>query len=194
MKLDRLGLLAKSDLEDLQPEDETKIFYCSRTHSQLAQFVHELRRVKLRSALWSRDTNKLKDFDETSIKHLPLGSRKNLCINSKVSKLVNPIAINERCLELQQQGVPEEHKCPFLPTKENEHVINNFRDHTLAQVRDIEDLGSLGKKLGICPYYATRATIKPSEVSTFPFTGSRIFFNDTQDYNTPVSSLVAEVR
>ena len=167
---DRLGLRAKevSEKEDLQPVDETKIFYCSRTHSQLTQFVHEVRRVKLRSASWHGETSKSEDLTETEhahIKHLPLGSRKNLCINPKVSKLGNAIAINERCLELQQQGISKEHKCSFLPTTENQALVNDFKDHTLAMVRDIEDLGSLGKKIGICPYYATRATIKPSEVS-----------------------------
>lgn len=99
------------------------------------------------------------------VKHLPLGSRKNLCINPKVSKLGSATAINERCLELQQPETPKDHKCPFVLNKENEALVNDFRDHTLAKVRDIEDLGSLGKKLGICPYYSSRATIKPSEVS-----------------------------
>ena len=62
-------------------------------------------------------------------------------------------------------GISKEHKCCFLPTKDNEPLVNDFRDHALAQIRDIEDLGKLGKKLGVCPYYASRATIKPSEVS-----------------------------
>ena len=39
-----------------------------------------------------------------------------------------------------------------------------FRDHALAGIRDIEDLAKLGKKMGVCPYYASRAAIKPSEV------------------------------
>lgn len=166
---DRLGLLANelSEKQDQEPVDEIKIFYCSRTHSQLTQFVHEVRRVKLRSPSWYDDKSNPEALDKTGhghIKHLPLGSRKNLCINPKVLKLGNAIAINERCLELQQQGTPEEHKCPFLPTKENQALVNDFKDHTLAMVRDIEDLGSLGTRIGICPYYATRATIKPSEV------------------------------
>ena len=79
-------------------------------------------------------------------------------------KLGSAAAINERCLELQQPDTPKDQKCPFVPKKENETLVNEFRDHTLAKIRDIEDLGALGKRIGICPYYATRSTIKPSEV------------------------------
>ena len=107
----------------------------------------------------------LTEPEEVVIKHLPLASRKNLCINPAVSNLGNAPAINERCLELQQPDTPKNHKCPFVPNKENETLVNDFRDHTLAKIRDIEDMGALGKAIGICPYYASRATVKPSEVS-----------------------------
>ena len=149
--------------EELAPTDELKIFFCSRTHSQLTQFVQEVRRVELPGPSWEKDKD---GFEEISVvKHIPLGSRKNLCINSNVARLGSVTAINERCLDLQQPGIPKVDKCPFLPNKENETLVNDFRDYTLAKVRDIEDLGSLGKKIGICPYYASRATIKPSQVS-----------------------------
>ncbi len=104
------------------------------------------------------------DYVEEEFKHLTLGSRKNLCINDKVLKLGSATAINERCLELQQPSTPADLKCPHLPTKENETLVHDFRDNTLAKIRDIEELGTLGKKLSICPYYASRPTIKPSEV------------------------------
>ena len=113
------------------------------------------------------------EVDQVVIKHLPLASRKTLCINPKVTKLGYAPAINERCLELQQPEIPKDHKCPFVPNKENEVLVNDFRDHTLAKVRDIEDLGVLGKSIGICPYYAARAVIKPSEVGA---TDSQILF------------------
>lgn len=163
--------------EDVKPVDETKIFYCSRTHSQLTQFVHEIRRVKLRPAFWvaAPDQSLTRENPELPpVKHLPLGARNNLCINSKVSKLGNAVAINERCLELQKPSTPQDHKCIFLPTKENESLVHQFRDNTLAKIRDIEDLGSIGRKIGICPYYATRATVKPSEVT---FIGSNSIYD-----------------
>ena len=150
------------------PTDEVKIYFCSRTHSQLAQFVRELQRVNLPHEPWAVKNDTLREGDpedKVVVKHLSLGSRKNLCINPKVSRLGSVPAINERCLELQQPDTSKDHKCPFIPNNENETLVNDFRDHTLAKIRDIEDLGRLGKKIGVCPYYGSRATIKPSEVS-----------------------------
>lgn len=164
----RLGLISKtSEKEDLLPTDAVKIYFCSRTHSQLAQFAQELRRVSLPEVPWAAEKDASKEGDSEDrvvVKHLSLGSRKNLCINPKVSRLGSAPAINERCLELQRPDISKDHQCPFIPNKEKETLVNDFRDHTLAKIRDIEDLGKLGKKIGICPYYASRATIKPSEV------------------------------
>jgi chromosome transmission fidelity protein 1 len=82
-------------------------------------------------------------------------------------KLTSMTAINERCIELQK-GEPE-HKCQYLPNKENSVITSSFRDHALASIRDIEELGSLGKELSICPYYASREAIKASEIVTLPY-------------------------
>lgn len=171
--LEKLGLVFKrpSD-EEAPPVDETKVFFCSRTHSQLTQFVQELRRVELPAPDWAVAQSDTKsDTHESAIviKHLPLGSRKNLCVNPKVSSLGNVHAINERCLELQQPSTPKEKKCGFMPNAENQTLVDDFRNHTLAGIRDIEDLGALGKRIGICPYYASRPTIKPSEIVTLPY-------------------------
>jgi chromosome transmission fidelity protein 1 len=150
--------------EDGEAPDETKIFFCSRTHSQLTQFSSELGRVRMPPAIAPDEDVDGADSLVESVKHLTLGSRKNLCINSKVNKLGSATAINERCLELQQ-STGTESRCPHMPTKESEPLINDFRDHALAKIRDIEDLGSLGKKLGVCPYYASRPATKYCEVS-----------------------------
>ena len=64
-----------------------QIFYCSRTHSQLAQFVREVQK-----SLFS---------DSTRV--VSLGSRQNLCINEEVKSLKNINRINDRCLELQKK-------------------------------------------------------------------------------------------
>ncbi|EFQ88691.1 hypothetical protein PTT_15338 [Pyrenophora teres f. teres 0-1] len=156
--------------DDGETPDETKIFFCSRTHSQLTQFSSELGRVKMPPAIAPDDAENgggAKSLVE-DVKHLTLGSRKNLCINSKVNRLGSATAINEQCLELQQSSVAET-RCPHMPTKESEPLINDFRDHALAKIRDIEDLGSLGKKLGVCPYYASRPATKYCEIVTLPY-------------------------
>ncbi|KAL2788349.1 helicase C-terminal domain-containing protein [Aspergillus keveii] len=168
--LERLrGLRPKRPEEEDEPNG-IKIFYCSRTHSQLMQFANELRRVTLPSSL-PEDLQGLSGEEELEerIKHLSLGSRKNLCINPRVAALGNPTAINERCLELQQPSTAAQHRCSFLPSKEDEMKVTSFRDHALATVKDIEDLGKLGTKMGLCPYYASRPVINHSEIVTLPY-------------------------
>ena len=109
----KLGMTQGTNQPDEVEETELKIFYCSRTHSQLGQFVNELRRVKIPPP-FAQDSEK--HTKSQTFKHVALGSRKNLCINEKVLKLGNITAINERCIELQSA----EQKCPYVPTKDNE--------------------------------------------------------------------------
>ncbi|KAI9659264.1 MAG: ATP-dependent DNA helicase chl1 [Trizodia sp. TS-e1964] len=178
LSAETLGLMKKLGMDvgnlpedEIEIEEELKIFYCSRTHSQLSQFAQELRRVKLpSSAVYEPTCSKIPEISPTEeVKYLTLGSRKNLCINPKVAKSGSATAINEKCLDLQQSGTPANQKCAFLPNKENETLVHDFRDHALAKIRDIEELGALGKRLGVCPYYASRPTIKPCEIVALPY-------------------------
>ena len=174
--LEKLGMIppAKDDRTTDDIEEEMKIFFCSRTHSQLSQFVGELQRVHLPAGLPPEKPIGVPDQDITkeateAIKQITLGSRKNLCINPKVNKLSSQTAIKERCMELQQSKTPSEKKCQYIPSKEDESLVLDFRDHALASIRDIEDLAGVGKKLGICPYYASRPAITPAEMVTLPY-------------------------
>ena len=65
-----------------------QIFYCSRTHSQLTQFVREVQKSPFSG----------------STRVVSLGSRQNLCINEDVKSLKNINRINDRCLELQKKN------------------------------------------------------------------------------------------
>ncbi|KAE8548041.1 hypothetical protein EYB25_009834 [Talaromyces marneffei] len=155
-------------------ENQTRIYYCSRTHSQLSQFAQELRRVNLPSSLPSLQESAEGEKQEHTeleevIKHLTLGSRKQLCINPRVSNLGNATAINERCMELQQSGVAADKRCSYLPTKESEGMLFDFRDRVLSTVQDIEDISQVGKQLAICPYYAARKAIDQCEIITLPY-------------------------
>lgn len=172
--LEKLGMTlpTKDDRHADEAEEELKIFFCSRTHSQLSQFVGELQRVHLPAGLPPEQstgkTDDIKDLIE-EVKQITLGSRKNLCINSKVNKLASQTAINERCMELQQSNTPSDKKCQYLPSKDDESLVLDFRDHALASIRDIEDLAGVGRKLGICPYYASRPAVTPAEMVTLPY-------------------------
>ncbi|KAI8641897.1 helicase C-terminal domain-containing protein [Parasitella parasitica] len=133
-------------------ENEVKIYYASRTHSQLSQFVHEVN----------------KTIYAKNIYEISLASRKNLCINPNVNKLGNVNKINEACLDLQKNG-SKKGPCKFLPAWDNTAKWNEFRDHSLAKVRDIEDLVLVGETLSTCPYYGSRNTVKSARLVVLPY-------------------------
>jgi hypothetical protein len=62
-----------------------KLYFVSRTHSQVAQFVRELGLTEFAGRL----------------RVVALGGRRQLCVNDDVLRLGSDGAINERCLELQ---------------------------------------------------------------------------------------------
>ena len=166
--MEKLGMLQKHEANRFADEESEglKIYFCSRTHSQLSQFVGELKRVKLPSSLPAENDEK---EPTEALKHVTLGSRKNLCINPKVANLANQTEINERCMELQQPNTPADQKCPYLPSKDNQDLVLDFRDHAIASIRDIEDMAMVGKQLQICSYYASRPAIGSSEMITLPY-------------------------
>ncbi|KAJ3192023.1 ATP-dependent DNA helicase chl1, partial [Entophlyctis luteolus] len=138
----------EDDNESIGVLQEPKIFYCSRTHSQLSQFVNELKRTQ---------------YVET-IRSVSLGSRKNLCINQNVLILHSVQKINDKCLDLQKSGGK---RCPYLPKEKR--PMREFTDAVNASVRDIEELSELGKGRGICSYYGSRNSIPGSQLITLPY-------------------------
>ncbi|KAK2157466.1 hypothetical protein LSH36_191g04084 [Paralvinella palmiformis] len=150
----------ESDDEDLSEVHITKIYYCSRTHSQLSQFVREIQKSP-----YSNDTPVIS-----------LGSRQNMCINEEVKKLNSLSLINDRCLEMQKNkdkkpkgGEAKRKKssgnCPF----NKQDPILRLKDATLAEIGDIEELVKRGKQMKACPYYATRHAIPAAELVALPY-------------------------
>ncbi|XP_066864519.1 ATP-dependent DNA helicase DDX11 isoform X3 [Kogia breviceps] len=155
-----------ADEDDLEEEHVTKIYYCSRTHSQLAQFVHEVQKSP-----FGKDT-----------RLVALGSRQNLCVNEDVRKLGSVQLINDRCVELQRskhekKSIVEEEKpgrrrrlepratCPFY----NHEQLQLLRDEVLAEVKDIEQLVALGRGARACPYYGSRFAIPAAQLVVLPY-------------------------
>ncbi|KAK9479903.1 helicase C-terminal domain-containing protein [Lipomyces japonicus] len=161
--LDKLGGRAnQNDDEDEDFHNESKIFYASRTHSQLTQFVQQLRLPEFpASEIYS---------SFPIVRHVPLSSRKQLCIHPTVSRLRDVNQINDKCAELQQNSIQK--RCAFM---KSDHVMEdrvenrNFRDKVLADIRDIEDLGQIGKIMSVCPYYGSRKSVDFSEIVTLPY-------------------------
>ncbi|RCI12699.1 hypothetical protein L249_0612 [Ophiocordyceps polyrhachis-furcata BCC 54312] len=155
----------REDVEEM-PGETIKIFYTSRTHSQLSQFIAELRRPSFPSSLPGTMAEERATTSER-VKLLPLSSRQRLCINPAVARLRSTQAINDRCAELQQAKSGK--KCSYVPNQELRNQTHRFRDAALAALPDIEDLYQLGKSLAVCPYYASRAALPAAEIVTLPY-------------------------
>lgn len=164
----KLALEVKQLLERLEDRENSaesnacpvKIFYSSRTHSQLNQFAHQLNLTRFESSI--------RNISERT-KFTPLASRKQLCINTKVSALNDPSSINDACKDLQQSS---DKGCDFIPKLHNQSslsVVSRFSDLSLTKIHDIEDLTTLGKALYICPYYSIRNSLPAAEVVTLPY-------------------------
>ncbi|RYP56737.1 hypothetical protein DL769_009877 [Monosporascus sp. CRB-8-3] len=162
-----MGILQKNDDDEELDDGEIKIYYTSRTHSQLSQFVSELRRPAFPPSIPESLLDGKSINDPEGIKHVPLSSRQRLCINPSVSRLGSLAAINDLCTELQQPKSKD--RCHFVPNADNLTQTHEFRDNVFASVPDIEDLFNLGKKLQVCPYYSSRTAIPGAEIITLPY-------------------------
>lgn len=141
-------------------QSKVKIYFVSRTHSQLSQFSSQLKLTSFPSCIDNLTTER--------IKYLPLGSRKQLCINPSVYKLNDLQAINKACQSLQQ----ESEKCKFMPKMYNEEDAlrkENLNDLVMSDIYDIEDIHKMGEELNICPYYSTRNDIPIAEIISMPY-------------------------
>jgi chromosome transmission fidelity protein 1 len=124
---------------------DVQLVYASRTHSQITQFIHEFRRT----------------IFGNKYKCIALASRKNLCINEKIRAKAkdSPSRLNDLCIDL----IGESGKgCPYLP--KSDKGLDLFQDHAFNEPLDIEDLGSLGKRLAICPYYGSRHASRDADL------------------------------
>ncbi|NXT63287.1 DDX11 helicase, partial [Chaetops frenatus] len=153
----------EEDDDDLEEEHVTKIYYCSRTHSQLSQFVHEVQKSP-----FGKDT-----------RLVSLGSRQNLCVNEEVRRLGALQLINDHCMEMQknkhEKKNDEENEgkkrrvsrtvCPFYSYEQMQFL----RDEVLVEVKDIEQLVSLGRETKACPYYGSRFAIPAAQLVVLPY-------------------------
>lgn len=166
---------SKSEEQLEEPDGENqgdslfRIIYCSRTHSQLSQFLDELDKC---SAMRSQITV------------LRLSSRKNLCTNPKVYSLASGDMINEACLDLVQHG---KEKCPMRNTTavkrlsdyllsggNNTQVTSAVREGCLTSIFGNFQLHNPGNhqlvasRLG-CPYYASRRAMSFAQLVLVPY-------------------------
>jgi chromosome transmission fidelity protein 1 len=151
-----------------------KIVYAARTHSQLSQFIGELKRT-----YWGND-----------VKVVALGSRSLLCSNEHVlySSKNNEMQIRrgeaeitEMCLDMQKnKTAPESNlqgaesatradrksSCPYMSSSE---AISTLALHSLVRPSDVEDMARFGKASHSCSYFASRHALAAAEVVVVPY-------------------------
>ncbi|KAM9785914.1 regulator of telomere elongation helicase 1 [Neosynchiropus ocellatus] len=122
--------------------DVPKIIYASRTHSQLAQVVDELRNTSYRP------------------KVCVLGSREQLCINPEVMRQEsNHIKVHMCRAKVSTRS------CAFYNNVEEKCTDKNVVDSIL----DVEDLVKYGNKQRVCPYYLSRSLKQQADVIFMPY-------------------------
>lgn len=147
-----------------------KIIFCSRTHSQLSQFMREVLKTTF------------KDF-----RCVTLGGRRALCINPQVQSLLSDSTMNERCLEMmkskrsrsksiktsteavsgtkKQRVRLDDESCTF----KNRGLERDLSYRILASVQDIEDVVTSAKNSSTCPYFASKEAVKYAQVICMPY-------------------------
>ncbi|RWS09825.1 putative ATP-dependent RNA helicase DDX11-like protein [Dinothrombium tinctorium] len=150
--IDELLVNYDSDTEFNEPEDNGDerrltpcIIYSSRTHSQLTQFINEVKATEFKD----------------KVRVVALASRSNLCVNSALKKVSDNNLINEKCLDLQKKAK----KCPYF----KQSIVNEVRDLILGDIHDIEDVASIGRNLKACSYYASKFASSEAELLVVPY-------------------------
>uniref|UniRef100_A0A3B4ZN16 DNA 5'-3' helicase n=1 Tax=Stegastes partitus TaxID=144197 RepID=A0A3B4ZN16_9TELE len=124
------------------------IFFGTRTHKQITQITHELKRT-----VYSR------------VPMTILSSRDHTCVHPEVAPYSNR---NERCKELLE--AKDGRSCRYY------HGVQKMRDqyslqqvHGLHDAWDIEDLVTLGKRLRSCSYFAARELMQGASIIFCPY-------------------------
>ncbi|XP_037085617.1 ATP-dependent DNA helicase DDX11-like [Pollicipes pollicipes] len=142
----------------------TQIIYTSRTHSQLSQFVGEVRRSP----------------HAGHVRVAALASRPQLCINDAVRRLGSLGLVNQACLDMQQKSTSKTTKvskedgrsqkkqkatgaCPY------KRRVDDLATEILSEVRDIEQLVKEGRRRKACPYYASRRAVRDAQLVVVPY-------------------------
>ena len=166
-------ILVEEYLSDEEVDDEfeadeedtnRRIFFCSRTHSQLSQFVREVKKSPFGS----------------DVSLVSLASRAVMCVNPSVKKLPSQAAINEKCLELGRKKtkatVLDDDSNPTKKSKTGSGCPYNkttgtsvLRDTAVLAIQDIEELVAAGRKTHACPYYASRSAVPLAQMIVLPY-------------------------
>ena len=145
------------DEADIEEPHVVQVIYCSRTHSQLAQIVEEL--------------GKLKGLSK-QVTMVTLASRQILCVNKGVFELKNQNIIREACLDLSGKSPGCKFRCRTDVNRLSDYLLGT-RVSAIAAASlmrnvpepvEIEDL-----PLRACPYYANKKSIPLAQIILAPY-------------------------
>ncbi|XP_040009350.1 regulator of telomere elongation helicase 1 isoform X2 [Xiphias gladius] len=122
--------------------DVPKIIYASRTHSQLAQVISELKNTSYRP------------------KVCVLGSREQLCINQEVMRQESNHVKVHMC-----RGKVSTRSCVYYNNVEEKSTDRDL----VNSILDVEDLVKFGNKQRVCPYYLSRSLKQQADVIFMPY-------------------------
>ena len=137
---------AESSSSRRRKKRHTPIIYASRTHSQLAQVLGELRRTE--EYHWRSNGEELRVAT--------LASREHYCVHREVSRMPRG-SKSEGCKSLLETSGCRHHRRMHLLAAE------------VPPVWDIEELCDLGREVQACPYFASRAMQKDAHIVVMPY-------------------------
>jgi chromosome transmission fidelity protein 1 len=186
---------------DIEPR--LRVVFATRTHSQLTQFISEIRKTNFGADTLSAPIGNLnQSFPDTtgdgpwSMAYPPLsivafGSRNVMCINDEVRSLSSPAAVADRCRDLlsanpkgKSANAPKRSRslkagtsgCPY----KNDDAESILRDTAIVHMHDVEELAVAGKAIGGCPYFAARAAVASGAVDVIGVPYSAILHEPTR--------------
>eukprot|EP00747_Dinoflagellata_sp_TGD_P109261 gnl/TRDRNA2_/TRDRNA2_170623_c0_seq1.p1 gnl/TRDRNA2_/TRDRNA2_170623_c0~~gnl/TRDRNA2_/TRDRNA2_170623_c0_seq1.p1 ORF type:complete len:711 (+),score=117.83 gnl/TRDRNA2_/TRDRNA2_170623_c0_seq1:559-2691(+) len=147
-------LLEKDAPPDDAFEGKLQIIFCSRTHSQLAQVLREIRRLP-------------EDAVPQALTAVTLGARINLCINDSVRSRARGSGghLNDLCRVATERGDAPGGCCL-------KKQADAMTDVVLTEMLDMEAMAQRGKATlgGGCPYYGARRAVSEADVLLVPYT------------------------
>jgi len=123
-----------------------KIYYATRTHSQIAQIVSELARTSYKP------------------QSVVLGSREHYCVNKSVNKSGN---VNEECKRLMDVSAGGDGRGCFYAGQAASKLASIAKNH--PDPLDIEDLMKMGVKKRGCPYFASKMMAESADIVFCPY-------------------------
>ncbi|KAG2428118.1 hypothetical protein HXX76_011799 [Chlamydomonas incerta] len=136
------GACGAGDEDEGEPPKLPRIFFATRTHSQIAQVVRELKRTAYKPSM------------------AILAAKQHYCINKAVLRTGR---VDEECERLARE---EAFPCRFRSKAGGKQPV---RVAVAAQVHDIEELSASCAKAKTCPYFTARDLALGAELVFCPY-------------------------